>query len=304
MHASAPAKSQTQRQNEKGRPQATLLHGCSGQEWRVVRTDLHVGLGKDPHARVWISRDVGHDLSQYNLPPMYQRLLGISIIVVGILATAAFFLWKGGPPSPRAAQVFAWIKDPPSRRDIVIAAGSHCGNAPFIFPTTGVVGFLWDDSFRVGHRHQGIDIFAGTPIDVTPVVAAYPGYLTRLADWKSSVIVRVPSDPLRPGQQIWVYYTHMADANGKSFISADFPPGTSEKPVQAGTQLGRQGDYSGDPNNPVGVHLHVSIVKDYSGNFTNELDINNTYDPSPYYGLALNARQNPDKIPVCESTAN
>ncbi len=186
---------------------------------------------------------------------------------------------------------------------MVIQAGARCGDAPFIFPTTGVVGFIWGDQMRLGHRHQGIDIFAGTPIDVTPVVAAYPGFLTRLPAWKSTVIVRVPSDPLEPGRQIWVYYTHMADPNGNSFISADFPPGISERPIEAGTILGKQGDYSGDPNNPVGVHLHVSIVKDNGGQFMNELDINNTYDPSPYFGLALNANQNTDQIPVCGDRA-
>jgi hypothetical protein len=234
------------------------------------------------------------------MPSMPRTFLYLVLIVI-VLTAAAYLYWTYRPASARAIQVFAWIKDPASRPDLVIHAGARCGNAPFIFPTTGVVGFLWDDSFRLGHRHQGIDIFAGTDIDIMPVIASYPGYLTRLPDWKSSVIVRVPSDPLQPGRQIWVYYTHMADPKGNSFISSDFPPGTYEKQIEAGTPLGYQGDYSGDPNNPVGVHLHVSIVKDNNGNFMNELDINNTYDPSPYFGLALNARRNPDKIPVCDS---
>jgi hypothetical protein len=133
------------------------------------------------------------------------------------------------------------------------------------------------------------------------VVAAYPGYLTRLPDWVSTVIVRIPSDPLEPGRQIWTYYTHMATQDGQSFISADFPPGTFEKYVEAGTLLGYQGNYSGDPNNPVGVHLHFSIVKDDGqGSFRNELEINNTYDPSPYLGLRVNGKENPDTVPVCE----
>jgi hypothetical protein len=93
----------------------------------------------------------------------------------------------------------------------------------------------------------------------------------------------------------------MAGPDGNSFISAEFPAGTVEKPVEAGTLLGYQGDYSGDPNNPVGVHLHLSIVTDDgTGHFENELDIDNTYDPSPYLGLRLNARENRDAIPVCE----
>jgi len=134
---------------------------------------------------------------------------------------------------------------------------------------------------------------------VSAVIAVYPGYLTRRADWKASLIVRVPDDPLQPGRQIWVYYTHMADANGRSFIAPQFPPGTYEKPVQAGDLLGYTGNYSGDAGNPVGVHLHISIVRDRAGQFMNELDIRNTYDPSPYFGMALNARQNPDQIPTC-----
>ncbi len=234
---------------------------------------------------------------------MSNRFLAVGVLLT-ILATAAVYLFlRYHPSGRRAAQLFAWLSDPAASRADVIPAGSRCGSAPFIFPTTGVVGFLWDDSFRLGHRHQGIDIFAGTGIDVTPVIAAYAGFLTRLPDWKSSVIVRVPNDPLQPGRQIWVYYTHMADPKGNSFISPDFPPGTYERAVEAGTVLGRQGDYSGDPNNPVGVHLHVSIVKDSDGHFMNELDINNTYDPSPYFGLLLNGRLNPDQIPVCSSAS-
>jgi hypothetical protein len=46
--------------------------------------------------------------------------------------------------------------------------------------------------------------------------------------------------------------------------------------------------------------LHISIVKDENGRFMNELDINNTYDPSPYFGLALNAGENREGLPVCE----
>ncbi len=179
-------------------------------------------------------------------------------------------------------------------------AGAKCGDAPFAFPTDGLIGFIWDDSFRIGHRHSGLDIFTGTDAGVTSIFAAYAGYLTRQADWKSSVIIRVPKDPLKPSRQIWVYYTHMADANGNSFITQEFPAGTSEVLVEAGTFLGYQGNYSGDPFNPVGVHLHISVVKDdIYGNFTNETDINNTYDPTPYFGLPLNANTNSNTIPVC-----
>ena len=220
---------------------------------------------------------------------------------VAILTAVIYLFYALRPDSARRLQAIAWIRDPSSRPDLLMRAGTRCAEAPFIFPTDGMVGFLWDDSFRPGHRHQGIDIFAGTGVGVTPVTAAYPGYLTRLTEWVSSVIIRVPQDPLEPSRQIWVYYTHMADRQGNSFISNDFPPGTTEKHVEAGELLGYQGNYSGDPLNPVGVHLHVSIVKDDGfGHFKNELDIRNTYDPSPYFGLQLNADQNRDQIPQCD----
>jgi hypothetical protein len=231
---------------------------------------------------------------------MPKRLL-LSIVFVVAIVVGIMLYRIPRPAGARLLTFRAWINDPASHPDWKLRAGSQCGEAPFIFPTDGMVGFLWDDSFRPGHRHQGLDIFGGQGIGVTRVISAYPGYLTRLPEWKSTVIVRVPSDPLEPGRQIWLYYTHMADRNGASYISDEFPPGTFEKPVVAGTTLGTQGNYSGDPNNPTGIHLHFSIVKDDGmGNFLNELEIRNTLDPSPYLGLRVNANTNPDTVPVCE----
>ncbi|MBX3048261.1 MAG: M23 family metallopeptidase [Anaerolineales bacterium] len=181
--------------------------------------------------------------------------------------------------------------------------GLRCGDAPFAFPTTGVILGLWDESYRIGHRHSGVDIFSGTQPGVTPIYAAYPGYLTRQPDWKSTVIIRIPSDPLQPGRQIWTYYTHLADQQGQSFISEAFPPDSHEVYVEAGTFLGYMGNYSGDPAAPTGLHLHFSVVKDEEDEFLNELDIRNTYDPSPYFGLVLNHRQNAEEIPVCAGEA-
>ena len=224
----------------------------------------------------------------------------VIVIVLGLLLGLGVYLYRYFRSSAaRTPMVMDFIRNPAAHSDLIIKAGSRCGSAPFIFPTTGMAGYLWGDTFQPGHPHQGVDIFAGTDVNMTEVIAAYPGYLTRQADWKSSVIIRIPEDPLQADRQIWVYYTHMADAAGNSFIDSNFPPGTKEQFVQAGTLLGHQGNYSGDPNNPVGVHLHISVVRDEAGHFKNELDINNTYDPSPYLGLRLNAQENLDQIPTC-----
>lgn len=207
-----------------------------------------------------------------------------------ISLVAAYFYWLGPlRSSSRTRNLLGYLRNPEAHEDWVTEALQRCGDAPFLMPTGGYIGYLWDDSFRPGHRHSGIDIFGGGEAGEVPVYAAYDGYLTRLSDWKSTVIIRVPSDPLNPGTQIWTYYTHMADKDGVSFIVDVFPPGTSEVFITAGTLLGYQGNYSGTSGNPTGVHLHFSIVRDDgAGGYLNELEIDNTYDPSPYLGLLLN----------------
>jgi peptidoglycan LD-endopeptidase LytH len=229
---------------------------------------------------------------------LFKILLGAGLVLG---AVAAYTLLRRPEAVGRSAMVVSYLRSPGAHPEWTIKAGQRCGSAPFILPGSGFAGYLWDDSFYPGHRHQGIDIFSGIEPGKSPVLAAYDGYLTRLAEWKSSVIVRIPRDPLLPGRQIWIYYTHMADSQGNSFIGPDFPAGTTEKSVRVGAVLGYQGNYSGDARNPVGVHLHVSIVQDDGqGRFLNELEIENTLDPSPYFGMAFNGRTAPaDQASIC-----
>jgi peptidoglycan LD-endopeptidase LytH len=223
-----------------------------------------------------------------------------SALLVSLVVLLYFFFTNDRGSLSRTHKVLSWIRNPASKPGWGVQAGERCADAPFIIPTSGFIGYLWDDSFKPGHRHSGIDIFGGTGLNETPVYAAYPGYLTRQPDWKSTVIIRIPDDPLKPGRQIWTYYTHMADANGSPFIAPDFPPGSREVYVEAGTFLGYQGNYSGNSLSPTGIHLHFSVVLDDGrGSYRNEIEIENTLDPSPYFGLPLNARSSGEEIPVC-----
>ncbi|MCC7358770.1 MAG: hypothetical protein IT317_04805 [Anaerolineales bacterium] len=200
------------------------------------------------------------------------------------------------------ARLLAYLPDPAAHADWQIAGGTQCPGAPFLLPTSGLVGYGYGDSFNFGERHQGLDIFGPDGLDATLVYAVSAGYLTRLPGWVSTVIIRIPRDPLDPTRQIWAYYTHLAGPTGASFISADFPPGTTDAPVAAGALLGYQGNYSGDPANPVGIHLHFSIVRDDGqGHFLNELNIANTLDPSPYLGLSANRAADWSAPPRCAS---
>ena len=223
----------------------------------------------------------------------------IQILITLLLIILYYFIHNQFNPI-RILRVREWIRNPDAHSDWAVSAKQRCGDAPFIMPTNGYIGFLWDDLFKLNHRHQGIDIFGGEKPGVTPIFAVYDGFLTRLPSWKSSIIIRIPSDPLFPSRQIWTYYTHMANKSGNPTISAEFPPGTSEFFVEVGTLLGYQGNFSGNPNQPVGVHLHFSIVlDDGKGHFLNELKIENTLDPSLYFNLPLNAKENKDQIPIC-----
>lgn len=212
----------------------------------------------------------------------FSSLLFVAGIVLGFTYGP---MWYSA--SQKTIRLRQWFTDPAAHSDLTLAAGNRCPDAVFLLPTDGFLGFAWDDSFRPGHRHQGLDIFGPAGLDETPVVAAYDGYLTREHDWKSSVIIRHPQDPLNRSRPIWTYYTHMADPSGESsYILPEFSPGTRELFVDAGTLLGFQGNYSGTPGNPVGIHLHFSVVQSNpDGSYKNELDIDNTYDPAPYLGL-------------------
>ena len=123
-----------------------------------------------------------------------------------------------------------------------------------------------------------------------PVYAVADGLLTRLPGRKSAVIVR-HDDPLRSGQKVWSFYSHMASGSGReSYIGAEFPPGSSGVRVRAGQLLGYQGVWSGNPLLPGYMHLHFSVVRAAAdGSFLNETVLENTLDPSLYLGIIGNA---------------
>jgi hypothetical protein len=234
---------------------------------------------------------------------MPKRRLLYSLVPLLLLAALAFLVWRGrlGGISPTAQTLRAWFQSPEARPALISRFTAPCPNAPFLLPSTGFVGFLYGDPtapYTPLAPHTGIDIFGDGAVGSIPVYAAYDGYLTRLPEWRSSVIIRHPSDPLQPDRQIWTYYTHMASENGaQSYIVDDFPPATSEKFVQRGTLLGYQGLYSG-AGYRIGLHVHFSVVlSEPDGSFRNETQIGNTLDPSPYFGFNVDARRNPT-IPI------
>lgn len=231
-------------------------------------------------------------------------LIALGLILLLILASVAVGIWRNAR-DPRNASFVQWAQG--EREGLITVQRDACPGAPFILPADGYIGLLYGDPrgpYSADHPHQGIDIFSSTEPGLTPVYAAYDGYLTREDNWTSTVIQRVPDDPLQPGRQIWLYYTHMADRQGNDFIIDAFPRGTREVFVERGTLLGYTGDYNGDSLRDIWVHLHFSIVRDEGGRYANELEFANTIDPSPYLGLPVNVACAPtdSAAMVCTAT--
>jgi hypothetical protein len=227
-------------------------------------------------------------------------ILVVAIVAVGVSVGLRYF--RGSDSNDF---IDRWFNDPSSRPGLTTAMGREaCPDAPFILPSDGFVGLLWNDPARPYsglNPHSGIDIFGDGAPGTVPVYAAYGGNLSRLTDWVASVIIR-HDDPLQPGRVIWTYYTHMASRDGsQSFISDDFPPGTANQPITQGTLLGYQGEFAGAGAAPIGMHVHFSIVQsDADGNFKNESHIDNTFDPSPYLGMTLNIADSPHRPVHCQ----
>ena len=221
---------------------------------------------------------------------MRRRAVWIGIFLIALAGLTLFWIASNRGSRPR--QFIQWARgDAAERAAIVTVQRDACPGAPFILPTDGFIGLLYADPngpYSAAAPHQGIDIFSNAEPGVTPVYAAYDGYISREAGWRSALIQRVPDDPLQPGRTIWLYYAHMADREGNSFIEPPFSPGITDVFVPRGTLLGYTGDYNGDSLRDIWVHLHFSIVlADGRGRYTNELEFANTLDPSPYFGLPL-----------------
>jgi murein DD-endopeptidase MepM/ murein hydrolase activator NlpD len=228
------------------------------------------------------------------------------MLLIGVLAlVGAGLAWRGGmrwaAPSSSNDLIREYLLFPERRPALANPARTQCEGAPFILPSEGLIGLMYGDTaapYTAARRHTGIDIFGNGPAGTVPVYAAYDGWLTRLPEWLSTVIIR-HDDPLQPGRTIWTYYTHMASRDGsQSYVSANLPRGTAERFVRQGELLGYQGEFAGS-GAPIAMHLHFSItLSGADGQFLNEAVLANTLDPSPYLGLRLRLEDEPQPRPL------
>ena len=229
-------------------------------------------------------------------------MIALGLIVVAGLVMS-YFVYQHLARSNSGEPIGQWFRQREVRPQLITENLEICPNAPFILPSTGFIGLIYRDPigpYNILRRHTGIDIFGDGQSGEVPVIAVYDGYLTRLDSWFATVIIR-HDDPLQEGRTIWTYYTHMGDRDGiESYIDEAFPRGTNEMFVEQGTLLGYQGEYAGT-GAPVGLHVHLSVVEsEDDGTFKNEAVLENTLDPSPYFGLSLNIADLPERPIQCQ----
>jgi hypothetical protein len=73
---------------------------------------------------------------------------------LAIVLASAYLAWRWfTTPGNRTPLVLAWLSNPDDHPGWAVKAGQRCGQAPFLLPTDGFIGYLWADNLRAGHRH-------------------------------------------------------------------------------------------------------------------------------------------------------
>lgn len=116
---------------------------------------------------------------------MKKALIIILIILLGVagcyLAYRAFSYLRY-LNDPRSQSFMQWATGSATdRADLITVQRDSCPGAPFILPTDGFIGLLYEDPrgpYSNRNPHQGIDIFSDTDPGLTPVYAAHDGYVT------------------------------------------------------------------------------------------------------------------------------
>jgi hypothetical protein len=122
------------------------------------------------------------------------RLMIIGLILgIGAFAAYRLYRWYRNSGTGSNNYIVEWLTDPASHEVLKSEAFSRCPNAPFILPTEGFIGLLWNDAsapYNFTSRHTGLDIFGYGTVGTIPIYAVYEGWLTRHEDWRSTVSLR------------------------------------------------------------------------------------------------------------------
>src|SRR5688572_27593298 len=87
-------------------------------------------------------------------------LMGIGVALGGGYVVLAIYSQTQSNSVPYIRQ---WFNDPATRTELITYQPPEpCGDAPFLLPSSGLIGLLWNDPagpYTIFRRHSGIDIF-------------------------------------------------------------------------------------------------------------------------------------------------
>ena len=116
---------------------------------------------------------------------------GLFLLVVGSVLVFGGYRWYRGSSNSNDF-ITRWLRNPAANEQLHTDALVRCGDAPFIIPSSGFIGLLWRDPaapYNSVRRHTGVDIFGRGESGSVPIYAAYDGWLTRLDNWTSTVVI-------------------------------------------------------------------------------------------------------------------
>jgi hypothetical protein len=160
--------------------------------------------------------------------------------------------------------------------------GESCQGFAWRLPSNADMGVRWSGG--------GLEFFGRGQSGGPSVRAVADGKILRKPDWLDAVAI-LHEDPLRPGEVVFTYYEHMADAHrSRSFVDSSIPLGVESELIEMGDVLGRQGTWSGQPGKPAWMHVRFAVVKpDADGAFPEDLTPDSMLDPRPYLGIDIKA---------------
>ncbi|HEX6383852.1 MAG TPA: hypothetical protein VF177_04205, partial [Anaerolineae bacterium] len=134
-------------------------------------------------------------LLHWLLAPRYQMLklaLAAGVFFSALYLAQSLATLLVDLRDPRSRALWQWSRgDVAARQALATVQRDACPGAPFILPADGFIGLLYGDPrgpYSSSRPHQGIDIFSQDEPGVTPVYAAYDGYVMREPEWRSTLI--------------------------------------------------------------------------------------------------------------------
>ncbi len=210
------------------------------------------------------------------------RFMGVRVKSLASLVTLALMVCFAVPASAKSSELIDSVRQVTGA---TTTSTFRCYDAPFQFPDNGFIGWIWKDPAALpappagdGHLHTGIDVwpFGGQGSPVYPLA---DGYIRRIGNGKGLDALNLWFPSVNGGTE--VYYAHIK-------VDPKFIPPGNDKALSIEVNIAvKATDVLGTVYGENWIHLSIGSTNGpYSPH--NDLDPNQTQDPSPYFQASLN----------------